>query len=89
MPRDRRIARARLGCGRRLCTLCMSGYHRDEKYEDGKYWEFAGHGLDYKNVVAIAKIPKVEELNIGYSIVTRALWVGLEAAVREMLALLS
>ena len=50
---------------------------------------YAGHGLDYKNVVAVAKIPEVEELNIGYSIVTRALWVGLEAAVREMLALLS
>ena len=45
----------------------------------------AGHGLDYNNVTAITKIKGIEELNIGYSIVTRALWVGLEKAVQEML----
>jgi pyridoxine 5-phosphate synthase len=43
-----------------------------------------GHGLDYDNVGPIAGIPGVEELNIGFSIVTRALFVGLERAVREM-----
>lgn len=45
----------------------------------------AGHGLDTQNVPAIKKIKGLEELNIGYSIVTRAVWVGLEQAVKEML----
>lgn len=49
---------------------------------------FAGHGLDYKNVAPIADIPEIEELNIGYSIITRAVFVGLENAVREMLRLI-
>ncbi len=48
----------------------------------------AGHGLDYKNVHRIVSIPEIEELNIGYSIITHALSVGLERAVREMVALL-
>lgn len=49
----------------------------------------AGHGLDYYNVEAIAGISRIEELNIGYSIVCRAALVGLERAVREMKALIS
>jgi len=48
----------------------------------------AGHGLDYRNVSEIKKIKGINELNIGYSIVTEALWVGLEKAVRVMKALL-
>lgn len=44
----------------------------------------AGHGLTYSNVVPIAKIAGMEELNIGHSIVSRALFVGFEQAVREM-----
>jgi len=44
----------------------------------------AGHGLDYHNAGKIAKIPGIEELNIGFSIIARALFVGLEQAVREM-----
>ena len=47
----------------------------------------AGHGLDYENVSSIAEIPEIEELNIGFSIVTRALAVGLERAVKEMVEL--
>jgi pyridoxine 5-phosphate synthase len=43
-----------------------------------------GHGLNYCNVQAVARIPGVEELNIGHSIVSRAVFVGLERAVREM-----
>jgi pyridoxine 5-phosphate synthase len=43
-----------------------------------------GHGLDYHNVQAVARIPGVEELNIGHSIVARAVLVGMERAVREM-----
>ena len=44
----------------------------------------AGHGLNYHNVVPIARIPGMRELNIGHSIVSRALFVGFENAVREM-----
>lgn len=46
----------------------------------------AGHGLTVDNVRAVAAIPEVEELNIGYSIVGRAVFVGLDRAVREMRA---
>ncbi|NNM32663.1 MAG: pyridoxine 5'-phosphate synthase [Gemmatimonadetes bacterium] len=44
----------------------------------------AGHGLTYENVVPLAAIPGIEEVNIGHSIVARAVLVGLERAVREM-----
>jgi pyridoxine 5-phosphate synthase len=46
----------------------------------------AGHGLTYRNVRPIAEIPQVVELNIGHNIVARAALVGLDSAVREMLA---
>jgi pyridoxine 5-phosphate synthase len=48
----------------------------------------AGHGLDYYNVSRIAGIKGIEELNIGYSIVCRAVIVGLERAVKEMNSLI-
>jgi pyridoxine 5-phosphate synthase len=48
----------------------------------------AGHGLNYRNVSAIAEIPHVEELNIGHAIIARAALTGLEAAVRDMLSLI-
>ena len=48
----------------------------------------AGHGLTYRNVRAVAAIPAVIELNIGHNIIARAALVGLEHAVRDMLALL-
>jgi pyridoxine 5-phosphate synthase len=44
----------------------------------------AGHGLNYQNVHAIARIPQINELNIGHGIVARALFIGFENAVREM-----
>jgi len=44
----------------------------------------AGHGLNYQNVSAIAHLNKIEELNIGHSIISRALLVGLDRAIREM-----
>ncbi len=47
---------------------------------------YAGHGLTTDNVGPVAALPEVEELNIGHSIVSRAVLVGMEAAVREMLA---
>ncbi|HTL51870.1 MAG TPA: pyridoxine 5'-phosphate synthase [Planctomycetota bacterium] len=49
----------------------------------------AGHGLNYKNVGPVAAIAGIEELNIGHSIVSRALIVGLTEAVREMKALIA
>ena len=48
----------------------------------------AGHGLTYRNVRAIARIEQIIELNIGHNIVARAALVGLDRAVRDMLALL-
>ncbi len=48
----------------------------------------AGHGINYRNVTLIHQIPHLTELNIGHSIVSRAIFVGLEKAVGEMLALL-
>ncbi len=49
----------------------------------------AGHGLTYRNVKPIAGIPGMSELNIGHSIVARAIMVGFELAVREMKKLVS
>jgi pyridoxine 5-phosphate synthase len=48
----------------------------------------AGHGLNYSNVLAIAKIREIVELNIGHSIVARAALVGMDRAVRDMVTLL-
>jgi pyridoxine 5-phosphate synthase len=48
----------------------------------------AGHGLDYTNIDRIAKLHEIEEVNIGHSIVARAVLVGMERAVREMKDLL-
>lgn len=49
----------------------------------------AGHGLDYQNIQALLQIEEIEEFNIGFSIVVRAMEVGFEQAVREMVALLN
>jgi pyridoxine 5-phosphate synthase len=49
----------------------------------------AGHGLNYENVTPIAQMPEIVELNIGHSIVARAIMVGMEQAVREMKELLT
>lgn len=48
----------------------------------------AGHGLNYFNVGRIADIPEITELSIGHSIVARAVLVGLERAVRDMISLI-
>ena len=44
----------------------------------------AGHGLTMENTAEIAKLPEIVELNIGHSIIARAVFIGLEAATREM-----
>jgi pyridoxine 5-phosphate synthase len=46
----------------------------------------AGHGLNYHNVGPVARLDHMAELNIGHSIVSRAIFVGLTQAVREMKA---
>jgi pyridoxine 5-phosphate synthase len=46
----------------------------------------AGHGINYTNIALIRTVPHLVELNIGHSIVARAIFTGLDAAVREMLA---
>lgn len=48
----------------------------------------AGHGLTYENVTPVARIPELEELNIGHSIISRAVLVGMERAVSEMATLI-
>jgi pyridoxine 5-phosphate synthase len=49
----------------------------------------AGHGLHYHNVREIAIIPEIDELSIGHSIIARAVFVGLDLAIRDMIALIS
>ncbi|MBN2010827.1 pyridoxine 5'-phosphate synthase [candidate division KSB1 bacterium] len=48
----------------------------------------AGHGLNYQNVIEVAKIEQIEELNIGHSIISRAVLLGMETAVRDMIKLI-
>lgn len=47
-----------------------------------------GHGLNYHNVREIALIPEIDELSIGHAIIARAVFVGLDRAIRDMLALI-
>jgi pyridoxine 5-phosphate synthase len=47
----------------------------------------AGHGLDYGNVAAVAAIREIDEMSIGHAVIVRALFVGLEQAVREMITI--
>jgi pyridoxine 5-phosphate synthase len=49
----------------------------------------AGHGINYSNIRLIRKVPHLSDLNIGHSIVSRAVFVGLEVAVREMIFMMS
>jgi pyridoxine 5-phosphate synthase len=48
----------------------------------------AGHALNYANVKPVAALPGIRELHIGHSIVSRAVFIGLREAVREMKALM-
>lgn len=48
----------------------------------------AGHGLNYENLATLHRVPHLVELNIGHSIVSRAVFTGLDAAVRELLGLM-
>ena len=48
----------------------------------------AGHGLNYENLTTLRRVPHLVELNIGHSIISRAVFVGMKQAVKEMLALM-
>lgn len=50
---------------------------------------FAGHGLDYQNTAPIAALDMIEELSIGHAIISRAVFIGLDQAVREMAAIIN
>ena len=60
-----------------------------ERAQRGGLLVAAGHGLDYFNVEEVARIPAVEELNVGHAIISRAIFVGLDRAVRDMITLLN
>ncbi len=48
----------------------------------------AGHGLTYENVQPVAAIPEIEELNIGHSVIARAVLTGIERSVKDMSSIL-
>lgn len=68
------------GCRRELARIAQAV---QQGLDLGLYVN-AGHGLDYHNVQAVAAIPGVSELNIGHAIISRAVFNGLQEAVREM-----
>lgn len=59
------------------------------KGKEAGLWVAAGHGLNYANIGPVAEVKEIVEFNIGHSIIARAVFVGLEAAVREMKQLVS
>ena len=61
----------------RLTAAAIAGHHLGIQVN-------AGHGINYTNITDILKVPHLTELNIGHTIVSRAVKVGLEHAVREM-----
>jgi pyridoxine 5-phosphate synthase len=67
-----------------LDRLCQCARHA----HGSKLQVNAGHGINYRNIALIHKVPHLAELNIGHAIVSRAILVGWENAVREMLALM-
>lgn len=67
-----------------LAKLAIAGRHIRQR----RMALHAGHGLNYHNVMPVAVLPEMHELNIGHSIVARAVMIGFRDAVREMKALL-
>ena len=77
-------ARGEQAVRERLCELANAAALAEEE----GLRAYAGHGLNYVNTKPVADIPEIEELNIGHSIIARAVFVGLEQAVREMKAII-
>ena len=78
-------AAARFSAAAELETLCEAA----AQVRAARLTLHAGHGLTYRNVRPVAEIPDMYELNIGHSIISRAIMVGLEQAVRDMKHLIS
>jgi pyridoxine 5-phosphate synthase len=78
-------AAAEFAANKQLAGLIVAG---KQTHEAGLTLH-AGHGLTYRNVRPVAEIPNMCELNIGHSIVSRAIMVGLEQAVRDMKRLIT
>ena len=85
--RLRPVRRARRGEGERAAEVARV---RDSaaRAEAAGLVVLAGHGLTYLNVRPIVAISPIVELNIGHSIIARSVYVGMAAAVREMIALI-
>jgi pyridoxine 5-phosphate synthase len=78
-----RYANARAGTAEAVAEAAALGRAAEVGAEIGLAVH-AGHGLTVRNVGLVARIPEIEELNIGHAIVGRAVFVGLVEAVREM-----
>ncbi len=64
----------------RLAEAARAAHHQDLSVH-------AGHGIDYRNIIRLRTIHEIEEYSIGHAVIARALLVGMERAVREMLEL--
>jgi pyridoxine 5-phosphate synthase len=90
--KDLGVPAVELHTGRYAHTWRESGAALDELRAAARHaadmglFVHAGHGLTYANVAPVAAIPEIEELNIGHSVVSRAVMVGMRAAVLEMRA---
>ncbi len=73
-------AAAKFSADKQLADLLVAG----KRVRDAGLTLHAGHGLTFRNVRPVAEIPQMCELNIGHSIISRAIMVGLEQAVRDM-----
>lgn len=79
-------SRAAHGAGRQKAVEELFRLERAAKHAaDRGLIVAAGHGLTYRNIRQLAEIPEIAEFNIGHNIVSRAVFVGLDQAVREML----
>ena len=94
-----------MACGAPVVELHTGSYaDADEVHVDAEYQRVvtaaeygesiglhinAGHGLHYENVQRIVRIPQLIELNIGHSIVARALFDGLDKAIKDMRVLMN
>jgi pyridoxine 5-phosphate synthase len=88
--KDLGVPAVELHTGRYANTWRESGDALDELRRAARHaadmglFVHAGHGLTYRNVQPVAAIPEIEELNIGHSVVSRAVMVGMRSAVQDM-----
>jgi pyridoxine 5-phosphate synthase len=103
-PEERQIAAAKeigadyIEVHTGIYSNAKSGKARDREFdrivaaaETAHSWGLkvnAGHGLDYTNISRLTALPEIDEFSIGHSIIARAVLVGMERAVREMLELI-